>query len=214
MSIREKLNEPKADIAALAREAIDDPTLLPELFEELKAPKGTLRYRCEKVLRCVSEQRPRLIYPFFDRYVSLLDSDNSFLKWGAILTIGNLAVEDRENRFDSIFTRFFAAIKGPAMITASNIIIASAKIAVAQPRLADCIVDQILKVERAEFERHGSPSRECRNVVLGRAIDAIDTLFDHVSDRDNLVRFVTRQLDNPRPAVVKKAKRFLRRHGA
>ena len=212
MGIAEQLTEKGVDPDALAAEAIATPELIEELVQGLMASKGTLRYGCEKVLRLISEQQPELVYPFFDRYVELLGSKNSFLQWGAILTIGNLAAVDSDRRFEAIFRKYYAPITGPVMVTAANIIRSSAKIISAKPELAQKITRAILKVEKAEFQRHGEESPECRNVAVGQAIDTFDQVFDKIENKKSVVRFVKRQLGNPRPAVAKKAKAFLARH--
>jgi len=45
-----------------------------------------------------------MVYPFFDRIAAFLDSGNSFLRWGTILTLSHLARADEEGRFPKLFT--------------------------------------------------------------------------------------------------------------
>jgi hypothetical protein len=78
--------------------------------------------------------------------------------------------------------------------------------------LTQRITREILKVEKAKYERHGNPSPECRNVALGHAIDAFDEFFDQIGGQDAVIRFVRRQRKNARPKVAKKAERFLWDH--
>ena len=211
-SITQRLGEKGADMPAIAALVIEKPECIAQLVEGLKASKGTIRYAYDKVLRLVSEQRPELIYPHFDAFVDFLDSDNSFLKWGAILTLANLVAVDEDGRFEKIFSRYYAPISGPAMVTAANIIGGSVKIAKARPELTERITREILKVEKAHYERHGSPSPECRNVAIGQAIDSFDQFFDQIEDKVAVVRFVKRQLKNTRKPVVKGAEKFLKKH--
>jgi hypothetical protein len=213
MKIPEELKRKGADISRVATRAIKNPELIPELIEGLMTPKGTLRYGYEKVLRLISEQRPALVYPYFDIFAGLLDSPNSFLKWGAILTIANLAVVDSEKRFEKLFRKYYSPITGPVMVTAANVIGGSVKIASAKPELTERITREILKVEKAEFKRRDSPSPECRNVAIGQAIDSFDKIFDQIKNQAPIIKFVKRQLKNSRKAVVTKAEKFLERHG-
>ena len=212
MGIADKVAMKGADPSTIAAEAIENPAFIEELIAGVTAPTGTLRYGFEKVLRAISEQRPDLVYPFFDRFVQLMDGKNSFLKWGAILTIANLTPADTEGRFERIFRKYYAPITGPAMVTAANIVGSSVKIISAKPMLTQRITRAILRVEKADFERHGEPSAECRNVVLGHAIDALDQVFDRFDDKATVVRFVKRQLNNTRRPVVRKAEAFLAKH--
>lgn len=213
MNVAKQLGQKGADVAAIAAKVIKRPEAIEQLIEGVQAPKGTLRYAHEKVLREISERRPELVYPYFDEFVALMGNENSFLKWGAILTIGNLARADSDGRFEKIFRKYYAPISGPVMVTAANAIGASVKIIDAKPELTQRIVRAILKVEKAEFEKHGEPSPECRNVAIGQAIDTLDQVFDRIETKAAVIRFVKRQLNNSRPAVVKKAKAFLTKHG-
>ena len=65
---------------------------------------------------------------------------------------------------------------------------------------------EILKVEQASYR-----TPECRNVAIGHAIQSFDRLFGQVKQKRPVLAFVTRQLDNPRPATRKKAEKFLKR---
>jgi len=213
-SILQQLRTKQIDVATAARRLIAGPDRIPELVEAMQTEKGSVKYACEKALRQVSERRPELIYPYWDAFVALLDHENNFLKWGAVMTVANLTAVDAEGRFETIFDRYYAPVQGPVMITAANIIGSSPRIAQAKPHLAQRITKEILKVEDAQYEHHGSPSPECRNVALGHAVDAFDAFFDQIEDKPAVVQFVKRQLQNTRKQVAKKAERFLRVHVA
>jgi hypothetical protein len=210
--ILEQLGHKGVDIAGIVDQVIEKPKSIDELIEALKVETRAVKFSYEKVLRQVSERRPDLIYPYFDVFVGLLDSDNSFLKWGAIMTVANLTAVDKENKFEAIFAKYYAPIPGPAMITAANIIGSSAKIARAKPELTERITREILKVEKAKYKNKGALSPECRNVAIGHAIDTFDKLFDQIGDKATVITFVKRQLKNTRKPVVKKSERFLRKH--
>jgi hypothetical protein len=212
-SILEELGEKGADVRVIADRLVKNSEQIPGLVEALQVEKSSKKFAFEKTLRLVSERRPKLIYPYFDVFNSLLDSDNSFLKWGAIMTIANLTAADTQNRFEGIFRKYFAPIHGPVMITAANIIGGSVTIARSKPTLIDPMAREILKVEKAQFQLKGSPSPECRNVAIGHAIDALDKLYDRIEDKAAILGFVKRQLKNTRKPVVKKSEQFIRRHG-
>ena len=182
------------------------PEQIDPLFEGLASRTPRLRYGAAKALKMVSEQSPDLLYPRWDSLLRLLENDNAFLRWGSTQILGNLAVVDREDRFEPVLDRFLAPISGQEMIGAAYAIAAAASIVLAKPHLADRIVKEILKVERASYH-----TPECRNVAIGHAIKSYDKFLDHVSKRRPVLAFVTRQLDNPRPATRKKAEKFLKR---
>lgn len=211
-----ELERKDADINRITAAVGQCPTLIPELLAGLGAPKARIRYGCEKVLRRLSEGAPELLHSHFDVFAGLLDSQNSFLRWGAIQILANLVRVDREGRFDGIFERYFAPIDGPAMITAANLVGAAARIAHARPDLADRIVRTILGVEAAGYENRGAPSPECNRVVCAHALATFDTILDLVQDRrtrEAVIEFARRQLASSRPQVRRKAKELLKRHG-
>jgi len=143
--------------------------------------------------------------------VKLLDSENNFLKWGAIITIVNLSIIDSKNHFEKIFNNYYAPVKGRMMVTAANIVGNSWKIAQAKPNLIDRIIDKILKIEKAKYEHKGEMSPECNNVVRGHAIDSFEKFFEKAKNQDKIITFVKRQLNNTRPSVKKRAEKFMKK---
>ncbi len=212
MNIATEISKKGADVEKIASYVMKNPECIEQLIEGISAPKGSVRFTYEKVLRMISEQRPELIYPYFDVFRKLSGCDNSFLKWGAILTIANLSTADSDNRIDTMFEEYYAPVTGPVMITAASIIGGSVKIVSAKPYLINKIVKEILKVEKTNYELHGELSPECRNVAIGHAIDAFDQFFEQIEDKEIILKFVKRQLNNTRKQVVKKAEKFLKKH--
>jgi hypothetical protein len=201
-----------ADIAGIADRVIECPGRVADLIEGVQAPRGAIRFNYEKTLRLISEKKPDLIYPHFDLFVRLFDGDNHFLKWGAIMTIANLTAVDSAKKFESLFEKYYAPIKGPVMVTAANIIGSSPRIVGFKPHLTDRVAGEILKVEKARYQIDGCDSPECRNVAIGHAIAAFAQFFDGIADKPAVLKFATRHLKNPRPAVAKKAGQLLRKH--
>ena len=190
----------------LASKAARQPQLLEEVIEGLNADTARIRFGCAKVLRIVSEQRPDLLYPRFEFFASLLESDNKIFQWEAAFVLSHLARVDAEDRFAGLFKKYFSPVAGPAMITAANVIQGGARIARAKPQLADRIATEVLKVSRGRYQ-----TAECRNIAIGHAILALGEFFDLIRNPPPVLRFVRRQLSNSRPATRKKAEQFLKR---
>jgi hypothetical protein len=197
----------QSDKDAIADRVVRQPELLPEVFSGLESDRPEIKYGCLKVLRLASEQSPASLYPHVARFLRLLDADNTFLKWGAILIIGNLAAVDSRRRLDRVLDKFLRPIRGPVMITAANVIGSAAKIALAKPALAETIARQILKVARAEYE-----TNECRNVAIGHAVNSLDQFYHLIRAKRAVEQFVRRQLANSRSGTRHKAEAFLKRH--
>lgn len=192
--------------ASLAERIIRRPMRLEEIFAGLESDTARVRYECLKALRLISERSPKTLYPAMGRLVQLLEQENKIMQWGAIMMIGNLAAVDAAGRIENIVGRYLRPIDGPVMITAANVIGGAGRIARAKPHLADRIAKAILRVEQAEYQ-----TAECRNVAIGHAISSLEGFFEHVRRPGPVLSFVKRQLANRRPAVRRKAERFLRK---
>lgn len=212
MNIIDKISRKGSEKEKIAREVMGSPELIPQLLQGLNNSKGSIRFGCEKILRRIGEKQPELIYPHFDAFVKMLDSENNILKWGAIITLSNMASIDSENKFNKIFKKYFAPITGKTMITASNIIKNSWKITSAKPEMVQKITREILKAEKTEYENKGQLSPECNNIVCGHAIDSFDKFYEEIKDKKPIIGFVKRQLNNTRKPVAKKAEKFLKKH--
>jgi hypothetical protein len=207
-AIMEQIGQKGSDKEEVAERVIGEPGLLKTVIEGLSARPAAIKYGCSKILRIISQKKPELLYPSFDFFVQRLDIDNTFLKCDAILILANLTSVDSDNKFEAIFDRYFAPIKGPTLIVAANIIGSAARIALSKPELTDRIVGKLLKVENAKYQ-----TEECRNIALGQAIDSFDEFFERIGDKERVRRLVKKQLRNTRKSTAKKAAQFLKKHG-
>ncbi len=194
------------DPARLGRAAASASRPLRQLLEGLEARDPRTKYGCAKALALIAQSRPASLYPFFDHFVRLLDHQNKILQWEATLILAHLAAVDAGNRFEPIFEKYFAPISGPVMITAANVIKGGARIARAQPRLADRIAAELLKVAHARYR-----TPECRNVAIGHAIRAFGDMLYVLQNPVPVIQSVRKQVKNPRPATRRKAEEFLKR---
>jgi hypothetical protein len=207
-TILEQIGQKGSDKEEIAEWVIGEPGRLADVLEGLSARPAAIKYGCSKVLRLISQKQPEVLYPSFDLFIKRLDIDNTFLKCDAILILANLASVDSESKFEAVFDRYFAPIKGPTLIVAANIIGSAAKIAAAKPALSDRITAELLKVENARYQ-----TDECRNVALGQAIDSFDEFFGQIGDKERVRRLVKKQLENTRKSTARKAAQFLKKHG-
>ena len=173
---------------------------------DLASPTARVKYRAAKRLRLLSEQHPALLYPQFAFFAGLMDGDNRILAWNSTRILGNLAQVDGNEKLEKMLDHYLAPITGKELIRAANVIQGAAAIAAAKPHLADRVARGILKVSRANYA-----TPECRNVAIGHALTAFDRFFEHVRRKKVILAFAVEQTTNPRPAVRKKAEKFLRK---
>ena len=202
----------KTKIDTLVSAVVHDPSLLDALLEIVAKNKGSIKYSCTKVIKLASEKSPEVVYPYFDQIGTLLQSENSFVKWDAICILSNLVKADQLSKFDLIFDDYFQLIKGPQMITAANVIGNVWKIIHAKPHYEADLTSMLLEVPGIIYFHQGEPSPECNNIVCGYVIECFDKYFAVSGMQQEMIGFAKEQLKSTRKAVAVKAKRFLSKH--
>jgi hypothetical protein len=165
-----------------------------------------VKYCCAKNLIAVAKENPARLYPHIDTFVKLLDGENNVLKWTAIIVIGNLARVDKEKKVDGLISRLVGFLNAGKLITANNATVALAGIAVAKPKYQKQITEELLKVEHYDYD-----TDECRNIAIGKAIEAIGSYSNQLKDKKAVFEFAQRQTKNTRNATKKKAEQFLKK---
>lgn len=153
-------------------------------------------------------KNPILLSEVFDG----LTAKQAAIKYGCEKVLRFISEKDPKilySKFD-FFVKMLDSEK--AMITASNIIGNSWKIALAKPELTEDITCEILKAEKTKYEHKGELSPECNNVVYGHAIDSFGKYYDRIKEQKPVIEFVRRQLNNTRKPVVIKAEKFLKKN--
>ncbi|QSX09507.1 hypothetical protein J0B03_05435 [Alkalibacter rhizosphaerae] len=202
----------KPDLNLLIVEAIENTTILISFFEIVVTESSSIKYTCSKIIRRVSEQRPELIYPYFEDIVKWTHHNNSFIKWDGILTLSNLAAVDYEDKFRTIYQDYFALIHDPQMITAANVVGNAWKIVLAKPELESDITRRLLEVPNIIYINKGEPSPECNYIVRGKVLECFEHYFDCSGNQAAMIKFAEEQLGCRRKSVAKNAEKFLRNH--
>jgi hypothetical protein len=157
----------------------------------------------------VARENPDELYPQLNFWAELLDSENKIIRWTAIDIIGNLARVDDVKKIDLLIGKLAALLNTGNMITANHVITALANIALAKPEHQPKITEELLKVESYNYG-----TDECRNIAVGTVIQALDSYFDQLEDKETAIEFVRRQTKNSRHATKKKAEKFLAKYEA
>lgn len=191
-----------------AKEMVENPKTLQELLAGVCSENPKTKFGSAKTLRTISERKPEMLYSEWKFFASLLDSENNILKWNAMDIIANLTKVDSRNEFDRLFKKFYGYLYEGSLITAGHVVDNSAKIALSKPHLQEVITQELLKVEKIPL-----PTEECRNILIGKTINVFQAYYDKIKDKDEVISFVKRQLNNSRTATKAKAERFLKKLG-
>jgi hypothetical protein len=184
-----------------------------ELFEKVEQNFGLLNevllgISSSKVLMDLSEKYPEKLYPHMQAFIELLNSKHRILTWNSMAIIANLTKVDTERKFDGIFDKYYDFLNDEYMVTVANVIVNSAKIALAKPYLAQKITEKLLKVENISLTPH--LTEECRRVIIEKTVESLDTFYEKIEGKEHVVFFVKRQLESPRSSLRKESQRFLR----
>ena len=185
--ILEQLGNRKISKTQLYKHAESDLSLVPVLLEGTKSSKATIRYGCGSVLSDLCKTHPNKLYPYFDNFVSLLDSKHRILTWNAMAAISYLTTVDKEKKFDNIFSKYYSFLDSEYMVTIANLVGYSAKIATNKSYLADKIATELLKLQNLQTTPH--ISEECKLVIAQKTIETFNTLINHVQNKEAFAAF-------------------------
>ncbi|MBU1708087.1 hypothetical protein KKG05_11580 [bacterium] len=205
MSPSLNLNKKRLNVNVLASKALKDKELLGELLEGLISKKELIRENCFKVLMLISAEHPETIYPKWDYFQNLLNSENHYHKYIAIYLITNLIRIDTENKFEKMFDIYFGILEGEGTVAAAHAALNSGKIAKIKPKLQSKITAKLLTIDKI----HRGKQKE---LVKGYVIEAFFEYFADAKDKMKIIKFVKTQLESNSPKTRKKAKDFLEKY--
>lgn len=197
-----ELKDKNADVEKIAKKAIKNGKLIPELIENLKIKDETIRHNSHKTLVIVTEQKPELVYRYWNFLEDMLEGKNTYWRLSAAKIISNLTLADVENKFDRIFDEYYDLLND-SIIIAANITAYSGKIAKAKPHLEDKITNILLKIDKTEQKHKG--------LMSAGVIDTFDKIFKESKNKKKILKFVKKQLNCDSPKTRKIAEEFLKK---
>ncbi len=209
-----ELSDKTMDIKSMAERASRNDDILLELLAGLKSKvstkseEETIRYNCFKVLMLISQTQSQVLYPKWDYFVELLDSDNSYHKMSAIQLIASLTKADSGNKFEKIFDKYYRLLDDKSVIVAIYVAANAGQIARAKPQLENRITDKLLNIDRT----HHPEGR--KELIKAGAIEAFEEYIEKATHKEKIIEFVKEQQNSSSPKTRKLAKEFLKKFGA
>jgi len=200
-----ELSKKRIDVEKVAKRALADPKVLSELFEGILCKKETIRFNSFKVLLQLSEEHPKLLYPEWDFFAKLLDTDNAYHIYIAIYIIANLTRVDTKNKFEKMFKKYYDFLDDARIVPPSHVALNSGKIIRAKPKLQTKITKRLLAID----ETHHEPGR--KDLIKGYVIEGFSEYFGEAKNKKEIIEFVKRQLNSTSPKTRKVAKEFLKK---
>jgi len=180
-----------------------------KLLEGVSSVDTKVKYKSLKSLKIISEKNPKKLYSEIDFFIKLLKHENNIFRWNAMDIISNLAPVDSKNKITKIFKEFYGFLDSGNLVTAAHVVDNSWKIADAKPKLCSKITNELLMVTKVLL-----PTKECRNILIGKAINSFSQYIDKVEtkDRKKIIEFVKKHKNNSRNATKAKAEKFLKKN--
>jgi len=198
-------NKNKVSIERIGKQAVQDEKKLTELLDGVLSKHENVRYNSFKTLLFICEEKPGVLYPKWDFFSSLLESDNTYHKQVGMYLIASLVGVDSQNKFEKISDKYFDLLNSSSVMNAGHAALNAGKIAKAKPHLRSRITNLLLNMDKTY------PIKEQVDLIIGYAIDAFDIFFEEAEDKDRIVEFVMRQVDSPSSTTKKKAVQFLKK---
>jgi hypothetical protein len=192
---------PEAEKAAA--EAVGDKKALYELLDGLLSKNCAVRYKNFKAVYVISEDHPEVLYPKWDFFQNMLNSENNTFRFYAIHVLANLARIDKEDRINRIFETFYSILDGDALVPACHVAYVSGKIAVAKPELADRITTRLLNLDKGAYKH--------RELVQANALKAFSEYFSKITDKERIVTLAKELKKNKSTKAKKVATEFLKK---
>lgn len=183
------------------------PAALGQVLRAAASPVKRVKNGAAKTLILLARRAPAVVHDELAFFRSLLDHDDSILRWTAMDVIGHVAAVDRGGRIRRpVLERLIDALDDPSMVTAAHAVDNLGRIAEHKPRMRAEATKHLLRAHRVRR------SRDCRQILAGRALVALARCCADLRDPDleaDVRAFARRLTRSPRASTRRKAAELL-----
>jgi hypothetical protein len=147
-------------------------------FKGLLSKEDAVRSTAFNEILSISENSPEILYPKWDFFVHLLESDNNYRKYIGLYILANLTKIDSDNRFETMFDAFFKHLSDDSVMIASHLAKVSGIIARNKPLIQKLITQKLLKIDTLGH------TPQHRDQIKAYAVEAFDIYFQDVDDTE------------------------------
>ena len=95
---QDKITAGEPDLEVLASLILEDPDVLNKALENLTEKNETIRYNTFRAIKRITESDPGFIYPYWDFFISQLESSNTYHILVGVHILADLSTADPEAR--------------------------------------------------------------------------------------------------------------------
>lgn len=200
----------KDNIKTFANE-INNFELITYLFEIIEST-SIEKYQSEKIIRYISKNNPKILYPYFDRMTKFLSNNNGFIKYGFILSIPNLLEVDICKKWCLVKEKYIFFTKSASIIEFCNTVKCIPKILKYNPKDEKMLITNLLKIERHTFYKKGISSKKCKDIAKNTILDCFDNIYITSNYKDEIIKFIQKCSKSRKKQVRKKSNRLLNKY--
>lgn len=185
---------------------------IPLLLGLIESDKSSIKFLCEKIIRRLSEKQPEILYPHFERMSKLINSQNSFIKYGFILTLPNMIKVGHDRKWNTFIEQYISLLDTDNIVVFGNAVTSMWKVLDKCPEYESIIVPKLLDVDGHLFLHKNDVSPECVNVAKGYILDFFDKTYSRSNYKKEMLCFAENNIDNTRNQVRIKAEAFMQKY--
>jgi hypothetical protein len=155
---------------------------------------------CAELASLLSADRPELLYPYVDRFLSNLSAKEPILRWEAACTTGNLAAVDTRHVIPSRIDSLVALLMHESIVLQGHAARALAKIARAYPKKAPEILEALF-----------ANVRYFPGTRVGYIVEAAESFVGAGALRPRIKELVSPYAESQLRPVASKARKVLRK---
>ena len=207
-NFRDKICLKQADINSLATLIIKDEEVMVAALDNLTQKNETIRYNSYRAIKTITASEPGIFYPYWDYFISQLESKNTYHILVGIHILADLTSADTGGRFEKIFEQYYNLLYHKSMVVVSHVCLASGRIMMHKPGLRSKIEDTLLKIDQfIGQQKH-------KDLIKGAVLEAFTEARAITRRKQDIQEFATTLLNSAEsPKSRKLAKSYLENPG-
>jgi hypothetical protein len=177
-------------------------------LDKLDSHDAGEKYHFAKELLQMAKENPAMLYPYFDRWVELINGSNNILKWVATDIIGHLSAVDTVDATVQQIDGLVKLLHSGNLITSNHANYALGLIAKNKPEKRAKIIRELLAVSKDVFN-----TEECKDIAMGKVIDTLNGFKNEIQGDEGVLDFIRQAQYCERNATKKKAEALMSKIG-
>lgn len=200
--IPEKISQKDFDLQGFVNQTFEDQAVRDEIVRLLVEREDIMvYYHCYYVLDQASRERPDLFYPYWAIFAPLLHHSNSYHRDFALTLLANLTAVDSAERFAGLSEEYFDHMADEKFMTGQCCVRNVRKIFQNKPGYQGQILSLLLSIDQ-----NSKYSEKQKALLKCDILDIFETIYQDVSDRRLLDRFILDERASISPKTRAKAK--------